>query len=358
MVTHQIGACHKCTSGGCRCNILHVRTFIDRVCRVSTHTNDASWSLAAVEPDLSSFGRPAMQTQSTFLLRSCPAHPSTRRRQAGIRSPLPSSLFGQGRRPPRARADQPSPRRDAPPARPAFLLAAPNLGPSRLSAGGRAVPAGTPAARPEKARTNRRPRPPSPLFLSPPPPPLARSIQLAVVLRVNARAPPAKKNPPRRPAPATARPHLPPPAFVRPLARGGSSASSSILRSMRRFLPTGGGGGEPSSSSSSGAHRHHQRGGELVAGEAAGLRYDGGGGDISLGHGRGHDAGGGHRHHHQQLGGAGGEAAERQQQQQQDDGSMDMLARHSSSPAGFFSNLMVDNGEPAKPATIPLITNC
>lgn len=209
MVTHQIGACHKCTSGGCRCNILHVRTFIDRVCRVSTHTNDASWSLAAVEPDLSSFGRPAMQTQSTFLLRSCPAHPSTRRRQAGIRSPLPSSLFGQGRRPPRARADQPSPRRDAPPARPAFLLAAPNLGPSRLSAGGRTVPAGTPAARPEKARTNRRPRPPSPLFLSPPPPPLARSIQLAVVLRVNARAPPAKKTPHDVP------PRLPP---VRPPA--------------------------------------------------------------------------------------------------------------------------------------------
>jgi hypothetical protein len=145
MVTHQIGACHKCTSGGCRCNILHVRTFIDRVCRVSTHTNDASWSLAAVEPDLSSFGRPAMQTQSTFLLRSCPAHPSTRRRQAGIRSPLPSSLFGQGRRPPRARADQPSPRRDAPPARPAFLLAAPNLAAYRR-AGGRSPRAPPPHA--------------------------------------------------------------------------------------------------------------------------------------------------------------------------------------------------------------------
>jgi len=89
---------------------------------------------------------------------------------------------------------------------------------------------------------------------------------------------------------------------------------------MRRFLPVGGGGGgEPSSSSSSG-----ERAGERAA--AAGLRY--GGGDISLGHGHGH-------------GGGGGDAAERQQ-----DGSMDMLARHSSSPAGFFSNLMVDNGEP------------
>ncbi|KAG2652163.1 transcription factor bHLH128-like isoform X1 [Panicum virgatum] len=90
---------------------------------------------------------------------------------------------------------------------------------------------------------------------------------------------------------------------------------------MRRFLPVGGGGGgEPSSSSSSG-----ERAGERAA--AAGLRY--GGGDISRGHGHGH-------------GGGGGDAAERQQ-----DGSMDMLARHSSSPAGFFSNLMVDNGYPS-----------
>ena len=93
---------------------------------------------------------------------------------------------------------------------------------------------------------------------------------------------------------------------------------------MRRFLPVGGGGGEPSSSSSSGG-----RAGERAA-EPAGLRY--GGGDISLGHG--------HEH--------GGDAAERQQ-----DGSMDMLARHSSSPAGFFSNLVVDNGEPT--SSHPLI---
>jgi len=94
---------------------------------------------------------------------------------------------------------------------------------------------------------------------------------------------------------------------------------------MRRFLPVGGGGGgEPSSSSSSG-----ERAGERAA--AAGLRY--GGGDISLGHGHG---------------GGGGDAAERQQ-----DGSMDMLARHSSSPAGFFSNLVVDNGEPT--SSHPLI---
>ncbi|RCV07178.1 hypothetical protein SEVIR_1G227600v4 [Setaria viridis] len=105
---------------------------------------------------------------------------------------------------------------------------------------------------------------------------------------------------------------------------------------MRRFLPARGGGGEPSSSSSSGGHQRRELAGE------AGLRYDGGG-DISLGHG--HDAGGGHRrhHHHQLGGGGGGQAAERQQQ---DDGSMDMLARHSSSPAGFFSNLVVDNGYP------------
>ena len=93
---------------------------------------------------------------------------------------------------------------------------------------------------------------------------------------------------------------------------------------MRRFLPVGGGGGEPSSSSSSGG-----RAGERAA-EPAGLRY--GRGDISLGHGHGH----------------GGDAAERQQ-----DGSMDMLARHSSSPAGFFSNLVVDNGEPT--SSHPLI---
>ncbi|CAN6273385.1 unnamed protein product [Urochloa humidicola] len=110
---------------------------------------------------------------------------------------------------------------------------------------------------------------------------------------------------------------------------------------MRRFLPGVGGGGEPSSSSSSpGGQHRQQRGGEL-AGER-GLRY--GGGDISLGHGHGHDGGGGHHH---QLGiGGGGEAA----RQQQDDGSMDMLARHSSSPAGFFSNLMVDNGYPSSKA--------
>ncbi|KAJ1279859.1 hypothetical protein BS78_04G188100 [Paspalum vaginatum] len=93
---------------------------------------------------------------------------------------------------------------------------------------------------------------------------------------------------------------------------------------MRRFLPPGGGGGEPSSSSSSPGGRHQH-------GDLAGLRY-GGGGDISLGHGVGrHDEG---RHHQLGVG-----EAERPQ-----DGSMDMLARHSSSPAGFFSNLMVDNG--------------
>lgn len=88
-----------------------------------------------------------------------------------------------------------------------------------------------------------------------------------------------------------------------------------------------GGGGEPSaSSSSSGGQQHHhqlgERGGDRAA--AAGLRY--GGGDISLGH---------HGHPHHQLGG----------DDRQVDGSMDMLARHSSSPAGFFSNLVMDNGE-------------
>ncbi|CAN6279116.1 unnamed protein product [Urochloa humidicola] len=104
---------------------------------------------------------------------------------------------------------------------------------------------------------------------------------------------------------------------------------------MRRFLPgVGGGGGEPSSSSSSGGHHRQRGGGDL----AAGLRY--GGGDISLGHGHDGGGGGGHRHHHQLGIGGGGREAERPH----DDGSMDMLARHSSSPAGFFSNLMVDNG--------------
>jgi hypothetical protein len=90
---------------------------------------------------------------------------------------------------------------------------------------------------------------------------------------------------------------------------------------MRRFMP--GGGGEPSSSSSDRRRRHGEGGDDRAAG--GGLRY--GGGDISLGHG------------HPQLGaGAGNE--DRQQ-----DGSMGMLARHSSSPAGLFSNLVMDNGE-------------
>ncbi|KAK3158395.1 hypothetical protein QOZ80_2AG0136620 [Eleusine coracana subsp. coracana] len=95
---------------------------------------------------------------------------------------------------------------------------------------------------------------------------------------------------------------------------------------MRRFMP-GGGGGEPSASSSSSGGQHHQHG-ERGGGDsrAAGLRY--GGGDISLGH-HGHD---GHHHPHQL------------------DGSMDMLARHSSSPAGFFSNLVMDNGYPSSKA--------
>uniref|UniRef100_A0A0D9VI01 Uncharacterized protein n=1 Tax=Leersia perrieri TaxID=77586 RepID=A0A0D9VI01_9ORYZ len=76
---------------------------------------------------------------------------------------------------------------------------------------------------------------------------------------------------------------------------------------MRRFLPVGVGGMEPTSS------------GQHGEAEAAGLRF--GGGDISLGP---HGSGGGGGHHLQ-------------------DGSVDLLARHSSSPAGFFSNLMVSN---------------
>lgn len=94
---------------------------------------------------------------------------------------------------------------------------------------------------------------------------------------------------------------------------------------MRRFLPVGGGGGEPSSSSSSGG-QHQQQGGLAGQRAAAGLRYRGG--DISLGHEHAHDDG--HRHLDRQT----------------TDGSMDMLARHSSSPVGFFSNLVVDNGYP------------
>ncbi|KAG8071358.1 hypothetical protein GUJ93_ZPchr0006g43616 [Zizania palustris] len=90
----------------------------------------------------------------------------------------------------------------------------------------------------------------------------------------------------------------------------------------RRFLPTGG-GVEPSSSSSSSG----QRAGEAAAG-GPGLRF--GGGDISLGpHGGGGGGGGGGGHH---------------------DGSVDLLGRHSSSPAGFFSNLMVSNGFPGSKA--------
>ncbi|KAM3242078.1 hypothetical protein ACQJBY_054652 [Aegilops geniculata] len=90
---------------------------------------------------------------------------------------------------------------------------------------------------------------------------------------------------------------------------------------MRRFLPAG--AGEPSSSSSSGPHGKHE--GSEAAAAGGGLRY--GGGDISLG--RGNDL-----LHGQFRGGEG---------EMKDDGA-DMLARHSSSPAGFFSNLMVDDG--------------
>uniref|UniRef100_A0A453P126 Uncharacterized protein n=1 Tax=Aegilops tauschii subsp. strangulata TaxID=200361 RepID=A0A453P126_AEGTS len=90
---------------------------------------------------------------------------------------------------------------------------------------------------------------------------------------------------------------------------------------MRRFLPAG--VGEPSSSSSSGPHGKHE--GSEAAAAGGGLRY--GGGDISLG--RGNDL-----LHGQFRGGEG---------EMKDDGA-DMLARHSSSPAGFFSNLMVDDG--------------
>ncbi|VAI58241.1 transcription factor bHLH128 isoform X1 [Triticum aestivum] len=89
---------------------------------------------------------------------------------------------------------------------------------------------------------------------------------------------------------------------------------------MRRFLPAG--AGEPSSSSSSGPHGKHE--GSEAAAAGGGLRY--GGGDISLG--RGNDL-----LHGQFRGGEG---------EMKDDGA-DMLARHSSSPAGFFSNLMVDD---------------
>jgi hypothetical protein len=97
-----------------------------------------------------------------------------------------------------------------------------------------------------------------------------------------------------------------------------------------------GGGGEPSSSSSGGQHRsRHGEGGDDRAAAGGGqLRYSGG--DISLGHG------------HPQLG-AGNE------DRQQDDGSMDMLARHSSSPAGLFSNLVMDNGELATASARGLI---
>ena len=82
----------------------------------------------------------------------------------------------------------------------------------------------------------------------------------------------------------------------------------------------GGGGGEPTSSSSSGQHGEHD------AAAVGGLRY--GGGDISLG--RGHDV---HR------------AQFRGEAEMKADGGADLLARHSSSPAGFFSNLMVDDGK-------------
>ncbi|KAK1618002.1 hypothetical protein QYE76_023519 [Lolium multiflorum] len=92
---------------------------------------------------------------------------------------------------------------------------------------------------------------------------------------------------------------------------------------MRRFMPAGGGGGEPTSSSSSGQHGDHP--GNEAAAAAGGLRY--GGGDISLGRG-GHDL---HR------------AQFRGEAEMKDQGA-DMLSRHSSSPAGFFSNLMVDDG--------------
>ncbi|CAM0945345.1 unnamed protein product [Alopecurus aequalis] len=94
---------------------------------------------------------------------------------------------------------------------------------------------------------------------------------------------------------------------------------------MRRFMPAGG-GGEPTSSSSSGQHGEHA-GNEAAAAAGGGLRY--GGGDISLG--RGHDP---HRAHFR---------SGRGEAEMKADGA-DMLARHSSSPAGFFSNLMADEG--------------
>uniref|UniRef100_A0ACD5Z161 Uncharacterized protein n=1 Tax=Avena sativa TaxID=4498 RepID=A0ACD5Z161_AVESA len=93
---------------------------------------------------------------------------------------------------------------------------------------------------------------------------------------------------------------------------------------MRRFMPAG--GGEPTSSSSSGQHGDHPGSDTAAGGAGGGLQY--GGGDISLG--RGHDL-----HHRAQY---------RGEAEMKDDEGADMLSRHSSSPAGFFSNLMVDDG--------------
>jgi hypothetical protein len=137
--------------------------------------------------------------------------------------------------------------------------------------------------------------------------------------------PPLLSPPARRSAPTcatTPHPHLICRYSTRKRTRApalcGLRRRERVVVGMRRFMPGGGGGREPPSSSSPGG-----RGGDRAA--AGGLRY--GGGDIPLGHDDGRP--------HLGVG-----AGERQQ-----DGSMDMLARHSSSPTGFFSNLVMDNGE-------------
>ncbi|KAL6838274.1 hypothetical protein ACP4OV_031902 [Aristida adscensionis] len=103
---------------------------------------------------------------------------------------------------------------------------------------------------------------------------------------------------------------------------------------VRAFFPAPDGGGElPSSSSSSSAER--------APGPHAQQRWYGGAGgaEISLGHGHGHGHGHGMHHYHQ----FGVEAGK-------DDGggsSVPQLPRHSSSPPGFFSSPVVDNGFPS-----------
>ena len=100
---------------------------------------------------------------------------------------------------------------------------------------------------------------------------------------------------------------------------------------VRDFFPARGAAGEPPPPPPMQQGRHH---------------YGGGGPEISLAHGHGHGQGHLwiHRHRYHQFAVEG----------RQDGGSPSSasLPRHSSSPPGFFSSPVVDNGKPANASAI------